>query len=116
MIKSFKDIAFEECLQGENTLGYITDCSSKIEVLLLFDNMGDYLEFRYPMTGSEYCSDKVERCLTERVANGRHRVCDGTLVLSTIFPILDERFLHLQIRHALYEIWDMSCIAKGCPK
>ena len=41
---------------------------------------------------------------------------DGTLVLSTIFPILDERFLHLQIRHALYEIWDMSCIAKGCPK
>lgn len=116
LIKLFEDIAFEEYINGEYTVGYISDNDRKIEVLFLSDNIGDYFKLQYPIVGSECCSNEVEQQITERVVNGRHCVCNGNLVLSTIVPILDERFLYQQIKHALDEIWDMYCVAYGCPK
>lgn len=116
LIKYFEDIAFEESICGENTVGYITDGSRKIEVLFLSDNIGDYFKFQYPMVGSEYCSKDVERQLTERIVNGKHYILDDNLILSTVVPILDEKFLRQQIKHALDVIWDMYCVAYGCPK
>ena len=112
-IKTFENIRFTESIEGENTIGYIdyTNRNMHIKVLYIEDNLGGNIALEFLAKNcdiSQYVSDRLSR----RVINGRYKVCDDGIILSSVFPILDEQFLYKQIRHALLEIWKMNNVVE----
>lgn len=113
-IKMFENIRFTESIEGENTIGYIDDNNRHIKVLYIEDNLGGNIALEFLAKKgdiAQYVSDRLSR----RVINGRHEVCDDGIILSSVFPILDEQFLYKQIRHALLEIWAMNIVVENEP-
>ena len=102
-IKMFENIRFTKSIEGENTIGYIDENNRHIKVLYIEDNLGGNIALEFLAKKgdiAQYVSDR----LSHRVINGRYKVCDDGIILSSVFPILDEQFLYKQIRHALLEI------------
>ena len=110
-IKAINGINFTESIDGENTIGYITDNDRRIKVLYLEDTIGKYIALAFPSAKKDNYEAALE-LLSRWIINGRHEVCDDAIILSSIFPILDTQFLYKQINHALLEIWDMNNIIK----
>ena len=110
-IKMLENIRFTESIEGENTIGYIDDNNRHIKVLYIEDNLGGNIALEFLAKKgdiAQYVSDRLSR----RVINGRYKVCDDGIILSSVFPILDEQFLNKQIRHALLEIWKMNNVVE----
>lgn len=113
-IKAIEHINFTESIEGENTIGYIDDNNRHIKVLYLEDNMGKYIALSFATVKKDNIQ-AASKELSRRVINGRFEVCEDTVILSSIFPILDTQFLYKQIGHALLEIWDMNNIIENAP-
>jgi len=111
LIKYFDDINFSEQKNGESTIGYIQDHGRTIYVDFLEDNLGQYLKLSHSMNlfGD---AQTLKSKLSLWFKHGRYTISEQTVVLYQIFPILDEKFLHKQIKHTMCEIWDMSATAK----
>ena len=114
-IKTINSIDFQESIEGENTIGYITDNDRLIKVFYLEDNIGKYLAFAFRAVKKDNYQS-VSKQLSRRIVNGRYEVCEDMIILSSIFPILDTQFLYKQINHALLEIWDMNNIVENAPE
>lgn len=110
-----EDIHFSEVTEDTNTIGYIDDNNRHIKVLFLENPVGKYLALAYSVDKGENPNKAIEY-LSRWVINSRFELCSDVFILSSIFPILDESFLHKQINHALKEIWDMTTIIKNTPK
>ena len=109
LIKLFENIKFTEQPEGDETIGYIQDHYRRIQVSFLEDNMGKYLKLSYVMEITDGIEEILSN-LSSRIVNGRYRMLGNDIILYSIIPILDEKFLKVQLEHALSEIWDMSTI------
>lgn len=98
---------------GEDVIGYIDDNERHIEVHYLEDNLGQYISMVLPMKRADRDEEEVSCYLKRWIVNGRFELTDDSIVLSTIFPILDPAFLDKQMHHALVELWDMSNIVRN---
>lgn len=111
LIKSLDEIDFTEHQSGENTIGYIQDHWRTISVDFLEDNLGKYLKLSFVME-VQGDSDILMHKLSLWLKSARFKLNGGEIELYQIFPLLDERFLLSQVKHALSEIWDMSGVVK----
>ena len=110
LIKHFDGINFtEEQEIGEYTIriGYIQDDERTISVDFLEDNQGQYLKLSHSMK-LQGDIKILDHKLSLWFKHGRYKIGEQAIELYQIFPILDENFLEAQIKHALFEIWDMS--------
>lgn len=114
-IKMFDNINFTESIEEGNIIGYIDDNNRHIKVLYLEDNHGGYLSLEYSVP-KKANADYVSEYLSHALINGRHKVTEDSIILSSIFPVLDERFLQKQIKHSLIEIWSMANITINAPE
>ena len=56
--------------------------------------------------------EDIQFNLSSRIVNGRYSLVENSIVLYSIVPMLDERFVGKQLEHALSEIWDMTTIVR----
>ena len=115
LIKCFEDIQFTEQIDG-NRIGYIQDNDRTVQVSLLADNIGQYLELSYPIKTDNENIEKSEPYLQRWFVNGRYKVCNDTIVVYSVIPFLDETYLYKQITHSLSEIWDMNNVVNSTCK
>lgn len=115
LIKCFEDIQFTEQIDGD-VIGYINDHNRIIQVSLLADNMGQYLELSLTIKTDNENIKKSIPYLQRWFVNGRHRVSNDAIDVYSVIPILDETFLYKQIAHSLLEIWDMNCVVNSSSK
>ncbi len=111
LIKLFENINFTEHFEGDEIIGSIQDHDRIIQVSFLGDNTGIYLKLSYIV---EVINDleNIQYNLSSRVVNGRFCLLENNIVLYSIVPMLDERFVGKQLEHALSEIWDMTTIVR----
>lgn len=109
-IQRFGRVDFVEKTEGEYKIGFIKEYDRIIQVLYRRDNVGEYLELSYTIdwVGN---AEKSRSDLENRFVNGRYEIKGNSIRLYTIFPILDNAFLHKQLKHALLEMWDMQTVA-----
>ena len=115
LIKCFEDIQFTEQIDG-NRIGCIQDNDRTVQVSLLADNIGQYLELSYPIKTDNENIEKSEPYLQRWFVNGRYKVCNDTIVVYSVIPFLDETYLYKQITHSLSEIWDMNNVVNSSSK
>ena len=109
-IQRFGRVDFVEKTEGEYKIGFIKEYDRIIQVLYRRDNVGEYLELSYTIdwVGN---AEKSRSDLENWFVNGRYEIKGNSIKLYTIFPILDNAFLHKQLKHALLEMWDMQTVA-----
>lgn len=110
-IQRFGKVYFVEEIEGEYKIGFINDCDRIVQVSLLADNLGQYLELSYAIKTDNENIEKSTPYLQRWFVNGRYKVCNDTITVYSVIPILDETFLYKQIAHSLSEIWDMNNVA-----
>lgn len=115
-IKRLENIQFTEQNEKDDVIGYINDHNRVVQVSLLMDNLGKYLKLSYSIKTDEDTINKSEPYLLRWFVNGRYKICNDTIIVYSIFPILDESLLHKQIFHALLEIWDMDNVINSILK
>ena len=111
LIKLFENINFTEHFEGDEIVGSIQDHDRIIQVSFLGDNMGKYLKLSYTVEINNNLED-IQFDLSSRIVNGRYSLVENSIVLYSIVPMLDERFVGKQLEHALSEIWDMTTIVR----
>lgn len=111
LIKNLEEINFTEQQNKENTIGYIQDYGRTISVDFLEDNHGKYLKLSFIMK-VQGDSDILMHKLSLWFKHARYKLNGEEIELYQIFPLLDERFLLSQIKHAVSEILDMSGVVK----
>lgn len=111
LIKLFENINFTEHFEGNEIVGSIQDHDRIIQVSFLGDNMGKYLKLSYTVEINNNLED-IQFNLSSRIVNGRYSLVENSIVLYSIVPMLDERFVGKQLEHALSEIWDMTTIVR----
>ena len=111
LIKLFENINFTEHVEGDEIVGSIQDHDRIIQVSFLGDNMGKYLKLSYTVEINNNLED-IQFNLSSRIVNGRYSLVENSIVLYSIVPMLDERFVGKQLEHALSEIWDMTTIVR----
>ncbi|MCI6234836.1 MAG: hypothetical protein MR627_07025 [Prevotella sp.] len=111
LIKLFENINFTEHFEGDEIVGSIQDHDRIIQVSFLGDNMGKYLKLSYTVEINNNLED-IQFNLSSRIVNGRYSLVENSIVLYSIVPMLDERFVGKQLEHALSEIWDMTTIVR----
>ena len=111
LIKLFENIIFTEHFEGDEIVGSIQDHDRIIQVSFLGDNMGKYLKLSYTVEINNNLED-IQFNLSSRIVNGRYSLVENSIVLYSIVPMLDERFVGKQLEHALSEIWDMTTIVR----
>lgn len=111
LIKLFKNINFTEHFEGDEIVGSIQDHDRIIQVSFLGDNMGRYLKLSYTVEINNNLED-IQFNLSSRIVNGRYSLVENSIVLYSIVPLLDERFVGKQLEHALNEIWDMTTVIR----
>lgn len=104
-------VRFVEEIEGEHKIGFINDHDRIVQVSLLADNLGQYLELSYAIKTDNENIEKSIPYLQRWFVNGRYKVCNDTITVYSVIPILDETFLYKQIAHSLSEIWDMNIVA-----
>lgn len=115
LIKYIEKIQFTEQIEGD-IIGYINDGDRIVQVSLLADNLGQYLELSYPIKTDNENIEKSEPYLQRWFVNGRYKVCNDTIVVYSVIPFLDETYLYKQITHSLLEIWDMDNVVNSSSK
>ena len=111
LIKLFENINFTEHFEGDEIIGSIQDHDRIIQVSFLGDNMGNYLKLSYTVEINNNLED-IQFNLSSRIVNGRYSLVENSIVLYSIVPMLDERFVGKKLEHALSEIWDMTTIVR----
>lgn len=111
LIKLFENINFTEHFEGDEIVGSIQDHDRIIQVSFLGDNLGKYLKLSYTVEINNNLED-IQFNLSSRIVNGRYSLVENSIVLYSIVPMLDERFVGKQLEHALSEIWDMTTIVR----
>lgn len=115
LLKCIEKIQFIEQIEGD-VIGYINDSDRIVQVSLLADNLGQYLKLSYAIKTDNDNIEKSAPYLQRWFVNGRYKVCNDTISVYSVIPILDETFLHKQIVHSLSEIWDMNNVVKSSSK
>jgi hypothetical protein len=116
LIKSIEKIQFTEQREDDGVIGYINDYNRIIQVSFLGDNLGKYLKLSYLIKTNEDNIKKSIPFLSRWFVNGRYIIEGDTIVVYSVFPIIDELFLSKQITHALSEIWDMNNVVNSTCK
>ena len=111
LIKLFENINFTEHFEGDEIIGSIQDHDRIIQVSFLGDNMGNYLKLSYTVEINNNLED-IQFNLSSRIVNGRYSLVENSIVLYSIVPMLDERFVGKKLEHALSELWDMTTIVR----
>lgn len=111
LIKLFDNINFTEHFEGDEIIGSIQDYDRIIQVSFIGDNMGNYLKLSYTVEINNNLED-IQFNLSSRIVNGRYSLVENSIVLYSIVPMLDEKFVGKQLEHALSEIWDMTTIVR----
>ena len=111
LIKLFDNINFTEHFEGDEIIGSIQDHDRIIQVSFLGDNMGNYLKLSYTVEINNNLKD-IQFNLSSRIVNGRYSLVENSIILYSIVPMLDDKFVGKQLEHALSEIWDMTTIVR----
>ena len=111
LIKLFDNINFTEHFEGDEIIGSIQDHDRIIQVSFLGDNMGNYLKLSYTVEINNNLKD-IQFNLSSRIVNGRYSLVENSIILYSIVPMLDDKFVGKQLENALSEIWDMNTIVR----
>ena len=113
LLKCIEKIQFTEKKEGENIIGYIKHNDIVVQVSLLADNHGQYLELSYPIKTDCENIEKSIPYLQRWFVNGRYKICNDTIVVYSVVPFLDEKYLFKQIVHSLSEVADMRTVVNS---
>ena len=110
ILKDLKVACFKEDVNGDR-LGNLVYQNNTFSVKLYRDSVCQYIFLEHSLNGVKNINDSIES-INERVFAGRCIVNDTTIVLQTIFPIFEIKFIEQQINNAICVLEKMIHICK----
>lgn len=110
-LKNLKVAHFKEEIHHGGILGTLSYQDYTFVVYLIKDSVCQYIFLEYTINNVKNIKDSVES-IKERIIASKVMVKDEDVILQTIFPIFEEKFIEQQINNAICVIEKMTHICK----
>lgn len=110
ILKYLRVAHFEEKANG-SFLGNLVYQDYTFSVILYRDSVCQYICLEYPFNGVKNIKDSIES-INERVIAGRYVINGTNIVLQSLFPIFEAKFIEQQINNSICVLERMIHICK----